>query len=102
MNHQCRHCTKRKGTDCPYADVRDDGDCVEYAPVGCLTPQCAKPAHSRGLCATCYSRWYRSESKAATRPPCTVEGCSSPSLCRGLCTYHYNVTRATEREAAKK
>lgn len=54
---------------------------------------CGKPAHARGLCATCYGRARRSD---PTRPRCSSEGCPDRATARGLCAYHYAILRREE------
>lgn len=45
---------------------------------------CGRPAVTRGMCATCYSRWR----DARLGTPCRVPGCTNPSHTRGLCSTH--------------
>lgn len=66
----------------------------------CIVDECARPARSRKMCNTHYSRWLRHGDPLAgarpTHPPeCTSEGCSKKTYKLGLCGMHYQRLKKT-------
>lgn len=60
-------------------------------PTLCSVPDCAKSAHTKGLCSTHYSRLLRhgDPNFKKSRGTCSIEGCERPMEARGWCSTHY-------------
>ena len=61
--------------------------------------ECDKPARTRGLCNTHYSRFRRTGSITRTKPVradnpiCSVDGCVRDNYANGFCSMHYQTSR---------